>query len=697
VLRKPKPGSAFMPLSAERTVQPYFDVLAQCARLARRALIEQWSAFVEAPSIQLSGLPLQRLLERGTRQVLIITAAYWWAWLLRFDFQIPASEMPLFIQAFAIVVAVKMGVAIVAGLPHERWDKHQGFADVTRLLALTSIESLATSVAIYAAHGAVFPRSVYILDPILCLAIGGGVRFIPRARHELRVRLSPPVNERGLLVYGAGVAGLALAREIRENPSLGYRVLGFLDDDLNKVGTRVMGLPVLGVGEDAPRVVKNLRDRGDRVEEIVVAMPSASGRQVRTAQTKGSRAACCRIVPGLGELISGKLSVAKMREISVTDLLGRDQVELDLEGVRRSVAGRAVLVTGGAGSIGTELCHQLATYEPRVLIALDQAESELFRLEADLRAKCPDVNLVCEVGDIRDARQIEQLIEYYSVDSIFHAAAYKHVPIMERQICEAVRNNIIGTWILAQAAWRAGVSTFVMISTDKAVNPSSIMGLTKRVAELIVSAERSVLASGATKFVSVRFGNVLVSNGSVVPTFKKQIASGGPVTVTHPDMRRYFMTVQEAVQLVLQASTMGKGSDVFVLDMGQEVRIVDLARHMIRLAGFVPDEDIEIRFTGLRPGEKLFEEISFEREDIVPTECDRIRVFKGHRVAFADLVPWVAELHQLLSRRKTDNILQHLALLVPEYSPSTADPAPCPMPQTHVLGRVDVPLLSQHH
>jgi FlaA1/EpsC-like NDP-sugar epimerase len=696
-LRKSKPETAFMPSSVERTVQPYVDALVQCVRFARRVAVEQWSAFIEAPSVELRGLSLQRLLERSVRQILIVSGAYWWAWLLRFDFQIPPNEMTLFVRAFAIVVAVKMAVAILAGLPHERWDKHQGFADLTRLLALTCVESIATSVAVYATQGPAFPRSVYVLDPILCLAIGGTMRFIPRARHELYVRLSPPPNERGLLIYGAGVAGLALAREIRENPSLGYRVVGFIDDDLNKVGTRMMGLPVLGVGDDAVRVVKNLRDRGERVEEIVVAMPSATGRQVRTAQIKGNRAACCRIVPGLGELISGKLSVAKMREISVTDLLGRDQVELDLEGVRRSVAGRAVLVTGGAGSIGTELCHQLATYEPRVLIAFDQAESELFRLEADLRAKCPDVNLVCEVGDIRDPRQVEQVIDYYSVDSIFHAAAYKHVPIMERQVCEAVRNNIIGTWILAQAAWRAGVSTFVMISTDKAVNPSSIMGLTKRVAELIVSAERSVLASGATKFVSVRFGNVLVSNGSVVPTFKKQIASGGPVTVTHPDMRRYFMTVQEAVQLVLQASTMGKGSEVFVLDMGQEVRIVDLARHMIRLAGFAPDEDIEIRFTGLRPGEKLFEEISFEREDIVPTECDRIRVFKGHRVAFADLVPWVAELHQLLSRRKQEDILQHLALLVPEYAPGGPEPAPQALPQAHVLGRVDVPLLSQHH
>jgi len=407
-----------------------------------------------------------------------------------------------------------------------------------------------------------------------------------------------------------------------------------------------------------------------------VAMPSAIGRQIRQAVAKGRAAGVpSRIVPGLGELISGKLAVGMMREISVTDLLGREPVELDLEVVRRAVVGRSILVTGAAGSIGSELCNQLAEFEPLRLIALDQAESELFRLEADLRGKHPSLNLVIEVGDIRDRVQVEQAIRNHGVNSIFHAAAYKHVPLMERQVCEAVRNNVLGTWNLAQAAWRANVSNFLLISTDKAVKPSSVMGLTKRIAELIVSAQRSVLASGQqTKFVCVRFGNVLVSNGSVVPIFQKQIAAGGPVTVTSPEMRRYFMTVQEAVQLVLQASTMGMGREIFVLDMGQPVKIVDLARKMITLAGFVPEEDIEIRFTGARPGEKIFEEISLDSEDIVPTDHPKIRIFQGRQLTFQELAPWISELQHLLRRRDSAALIEHLAILVPEYQPGVMEP-----------------------
>ena len=358
-----------------------------------------------------------------------------------------------------------------------------------------------------------------------------------------------------------------------------------------------MGLPVLGTGKDASRVVETFRTRQPAIDEIVVTMPSATGRQIRAAFELGSATGVrCRIVPGLGELISGKLSIAKMREISVTDLLGREPVKLDLDCVRRAVAGRTVLVTGAAGSIGSELCAQLAEFQPRRLVALDQAESEVFRLEADLRAKFPALDMIPEIADIRNPRRMDEIIEQHAVDSIFHAAAYKHVPLMEQQIFEAVRNNVIGTWNLVQAAWRANVSDFLLISTDKAVNPTNIMGLTKRVAELIVSARRFTVVPGKnTRFVCVRFGNVLGSNGSVVPIFKKQIAAGGPVTVTHPEVRRYFMTINEAVQLVLQASTMGNGSEIFVLEMGEMSRIVDFARKMIRLSGFVPDEDIEIR------------------------------------------------------------------------------------------------------
>ena len=609
-------------------------------------------------------------------QMSIIAAAYLAAWLLRFDFLIPRVEYPNFQEGLLIAMIVKMVIFAFMGLQMMRFWEHQGFAELIRLFEYNILTSLATSLAIYFVLGSEFPRSVYILDFLLCLFMSGAVRFSVRLQRELRARMVDNRNQRGILIYGAGVAGIALAREIRDNPKLRYRVIGFLDDDPRKIGARLAGLPVLGSGEDAGTILERLKSQNAPVSEIVVAMPSASGKNIRAAVARGNQTGIAtRIVPGLGELISGKLAVRRMREISVSDLLGREAVELDMESVRRAVQGRSVLVTGAAGSIGSELCHQIAQLGPRRLVALDQAESELFRLESDLRSKYPDLNLVPQVGDIRDPRHVELVIEQNAINSIFHAAAYKHVPIMQRQVCEAVRNNILGTWNLAQAAWRLNVSTFLMISTDKAVNPTSIMGLTKRVAELLVCAHRSELNPGSqTKFVCVRFGNVLVSNGSVVPIFQRQIAAGGPVTVTHPEMRRYFMTVQEAVQLVLQASTMGKKSEVFVLEMGKPVKIVDLARDMITLAGFVPGEDIEIRFTGLRPGEKLFEEISLEGENILPTAHSKIRVFEGRQMTFDQLAPWLANLQNLLWRRDEQAILEHLKILVPEYTPYVDSP-----------------------
>jgi len=521
--------------------------------------------------------------------------------------------------------------------------------------------------------GAEFSRSIYLLDLVLCFLLNAGARFTTRLWKEV---FTPPhcaQGAKGLLIYGAGVAGIALAREIRSNPKLGYRMVGFLDDDPRKRGATLMGLPVLGTGEDAPRIVALRRDKPGAVEEIVVTMPSATRRQIRAALDRAlATGLACRIVPGLGELISGKLAFGKVPDISVTDLLGRDPVTLDKTAALRSVAGRSVLVTGAAGSIGTELCHQLAELEPRCLVAVDQAESEIFRLEADLRARFPRMRLQPELADIRDPWRLDGILDRWAVNSIFHAAAYKHVPILEQHICEAITNNVLGTWKLAQAACRNGVSTFVMISTDKAVNPTSVMGLTKRVAELIVTAKRSAPIGQITRFVCLRFGNVLVSNGSVVPTFQKQIAAGGPVTVTHPDMRRFFMTVQEAVQLVLHASTMGNGCEIFVLDMGRPIRIVDLARKMITLAGFTPDEDIEIRFVGLRPGEKLFEELQQESETLLASSREKIKIFHGNQVAMESLMPWMTELQHILWARDDLAAIEHMKKLVPEYQGSAA-------------------------
>jgi FlaA1/EpsC-like NDP-sugar epimerase len=610
--------------------------------------------------------------------IAIVVASFRIAYLLRFDFEIPSSERQVFYDGLCVVLVVKGVVFCALQRRLDRWSQFSGFWDVVRLFEENVLASILSFTGMYLLIGAHFPRSVFCLDFMVCFLASGGVQFSLRALHETRAGWRGLRCQKGLIVYGAGVAGLALAREVRCNPSLGYHFLGFLDDDPRKEGAYFLGFPVLGTGTDARRIVATERKSGRQVE-IVVAMPSASGLEIREAVSKGSSTGVsCRVVPGLGELINGKLPKSKQEPISVTDLLNREHVNLNEDGIGREIAGRTVLVTGAAGSIGSELCFQLAQLKPARLIAVDQAESELFRLTSEIQERHPDLHcwFVPEIADIRNRARVTEILEKYQVSAIFHAAAYKHVPVMEHQVWEAVTNNVIGTWNLVQTAWRLNVPRFLLISTDKAVNPSSIMGLTKRVAELIVCASRPPVGhGGGTRCVCVRFGNVLVSNGSVVPIFQRQIARGGPVTVTHPDVRRYFMTVQEAVQLVLQASIMGRASEIFVLDMGKPVRVVELARRMILMAGLTPGEDIEIRFVGLRPGEKLFEEISLDSEDHLPTTNPKIRIFRNRRMAFSDLAPWMAELQHDLWIGDPQKVVAHLKLLVPEYEPQQAEPA----------------------
>ena len=606
------------------------------------------------------------------RHLSVICLAYCSAWLLRFDFFIPGSERRRLVNGLFVVIGAKVIVWSLMRLERQRWWEYRGFPDVLHLLLQNLTASAVAAACLFVAFSAEFPRSVYVLDPILSFLLGGSVMFGYRVYRGVRSSWYTGFErKKNLLIYGAGSAGATLAREVLNNATLKSRLVGFLDDDRRKTGSKLMGVPIFGTGDQAGEIVDTLRARGTYIDEILLAMPTATSRQIREAIEKGKKTGLpCTAVPALSELLSGKLSVGRRLEMSVYQLLGREPIELDMSAVARRVAGRTLLVTGAAGSIGTELCFQLSLFEPRKLIAVDRAESELFRLEADLRSKYPDFELVVEAGDICDARQMDYLIEQHAVNSIFHAAAYKHVPMMERQICEAVRNNVIGTWILSQAAARGGVSDFLLISSDKAVNPTSVMGLTKRVAELIVSAKRAPDISGhTTKFVSVRFGNVLVSNGSVVPIFQKQIAAGGPVTVTHTDVRRYFMTVKEAVALVLEASTMGKGSEVFLLDMGKPVRIIDLARNMIRQAGMVPGEDIEILVTGLRPGEKIFEELSIDGEDMIHTKNPKISIFQSKQLTIREIGQWIAQTQHLLWRRDVNSLLDHMRVLVPEYQP----------------------------
>ena len=594
---------------------------------------------------------------------LSVTAAF----LLRFDFTIPAGVLPILKQALLIAILVKLPIFDWVGF----YRSLRRFASIPDLY-LVFLGNVAGSVLFAAVTmfwiGPAMPRSVLVMDAVLCFVATALVRFSVRIRNEA-FREHSGLERTGILIYGAGSAGAELVREIHSNRCTRYEVRGFLDDDPLKQTARIMGIPVLGSGREAYSVVRQLNRFKPAVGEIIIAMPSATGPQMREAIANCRAARIpCKTVPGIDELLSGRVLYAQVRNPSVQDLLGRQQVRLDEAHVQASIAGRSVLVTGAAGSIGSELCRQVARFNPACLVAFDQAESDLFRIENELRERYPELDLVVALGTIRDTDRLSEVLHQNRVESIFHAAAYKHVPMMESHVLEAVRNNVLGTWNLVRAARGHNVRSLLMISSDKAVNPICVMGATKRVCERIVSAHWP--GNGQTKCVSVRFGNVLGSNGSVVPVFQAQIAAGGPIKVTHPEARRFFMTISEAVSLVVQASSRTEGSEIFVLDMGEPIRIVDLAENMIRLAGKVPYDDIDIEFTGLRPGEKLIEEIRGKSEGLLATSMEKMHVIREQPLHWERIDKWIDELKGLIAARQEREIIAHLQELVPEYAPA---------------------------
>ncbi len=589
------------------------------------------------------------------------------AFLLRFDFAIPASAIPILKEALLIAILVKLPIFDWVGF----YRSLRRFASIPDLY-LVFLGNVAGSVLFAAASmfciGPAMPRSVVIIDAVLCFVATALVRFSVRICNET-FRERSGQERTGILIYGAGATGAELAREVHSSRCTRYEVKGFLDDDPLKQNARIMGIPVLGSGRQAFSVVRQMNRRKPTIGEIIIAMPSATGPQMREALANCRAARIpCKTVPGIDELLSGRVLYTQVRNPSVQDLLGRQQVRMDEAHVQASIAGRSVLVTGAAGSIGSELCRQVARFRPACLVAFDQAESDLFRIENELRERYPELELVTALGNIREADRLSEVLQQQGVELIFHAAAYKHVPLMESHVLEAVRNNILGTWNLVRAARNQNVRSLLMISSDKAVNPICVMGATKRVGERIVSARWS--GNGHTKCTSVRFGNVLGSNGSVVPVFQAQIAAGGPIKVTHPEARRYFMTISEAVSLVVQASTNSEGSEIFVLDMGEPIRIVDLAENMIRLAGKVPYEDIDIQFTGLRPGEKLTEEIRGKLEGLLATSTEKMHVIREQPLLWDRIDGWIGELKDLIAARQEPEIIAHLQRLVPEYKPA---------------------------
>jgi len=503
-------------------------------------------------------------------------------------------------------------------------------------------------------------EGVCIADMFATILILGGLRIIIRLYYEA-FRTAEAGRLKRFLIVGAGNAGEALLREVVRMPVVQYHVIGFIDDDPVKQGTHIHGIPVLGTVDQLPKVCEERS-----IEEIAIAMPSANPLRLRRViQVCEGTQIRFRTVPSITDIASGKFRVSQIRDVDINDLLGREAIQLDLDSIEAFSKDKTILVTGAGGSIGSEMCRQLCYFNPKLLVLIEQAENPLFYIERELRKRFPAVGIKTLVCNITDENRVDDIFEAYQPQVVIHAAAHKHVPLMELNPGEAIKNNVMGTQIVADAADGHGAAHFVMISTDKAVNPTSIMGCSKRIAEMYIQA---LSRTSKTHFVTVRFGNVLGSDGSVVPIFKKQIAEGGPVTITHPEMKRYFMTIPEASQLVLQAATMGKGGEIFVLDMGEPVRIQDLARELITLSGFRPGEDIEIVFTGPRAGEKLFEELSIEGEDMQRTRHPKIGIWKNIPMDYDKLRTGIDELLTVARCQFHEELAGKIKELVPEYT-----------------------------
>ncbi|UCE50517.1 MAG: polysaccharide biosynthesis protein [Phycisphaerales bacterium] len=549
------------------------------------------------------------------------------------------------------------------------WWRYVGISDLRGIL-LASLTSTSIIVVVWFAVGwsdairvslpAGMERpaeGVCIADVFATVFILGALRVVIRLHFE---GTSEAGRLKRFLIVGAGNAGESLLRDIHRMTVAQYDVVGFIDDDPVKQGTYIHGMPVLGTVEQLPEICEKRR-----IEEIAIAMPSANHRErMRVVQVCEGIKINFSTVPSITDIVSGKLRVSQTRKVDINDLLGREAVQLDLDLIEAFARDKVILVTGAGGSIGSEICRQLCNFNPRLLLLVEQAENPLFRIERELLSRFAAVSLQAIICDVADGSRVEEIFRNHKPQIVVHAAAHKHVPLMEANACEAIKNNVVGTQIVADAADNYGVENFVMISTDKAVNPTSIMGSSKRIAEMYI---QDLSRTSETHFVTVRFGNVLDSDGSVVPIFKRQIAEGGPVTITHPEMKRYFMTILEASQLILQAAAMGEGGEIFVLDMGEPVRIVDLAKALISLSGFVPEKDIEMDFTGPRPGEKLFEELSIAGENMQSTRHPKIGIWKNIPMDRDKLRAGIEELVKTATGDTHSRIVEKIRELVPEY------------------------------
>ena len=606
------------------------------------------------------------MLNSNTRTALAVlhdalAAALAWsfAYLLRFNFELPPHFATELHRTVYWVVSLQMIVFWRFNLYRGIW-RYASTTDLRRIFLAVMLSAAAIPLLFGMLRlDLVIPRSVLIINPLLLILMMGGSRFIYRLWKEQGLYRNFKLRGEPVLVLGAGDAAMSLAKDLTKSSD--WRLVGFLDDETGKHGRMLNGILVLGKLDSLSEWAERLG-----VSQVIIAMPSSSHQQRKRAiQLCNAAQVKALTVPSFDDLMSGKVAVSQLRAIELDDLLGRDTVVLDDAGLHGLLTGKIVMVTGAGGSIGSEMCRQVARFAPASLVLFELSEFALYTIEQELQQTFPALNFICLVGDVRDGARVDEIMQRYQPSVLFHAAAYKHVPLMEQHNAwQAIRNNVLGTWTVARAAQRWGIAKFVMISTDKAINPTNVMGASKRLAEMVCQA---LQPSGDTRFVMVRFGNVLGSTGSVIPKFRAQIAQGGPITVTHPEITRYFMSIPEAAQLVLQAGLMGQGGEIFVLEMGEPVKIVDLAKDLVRLSGFT-EEEIRIEFTGLRPGEKLYEELLADSEHTLPTPHPKLRIAQARQADAA----WLAQLLEWVSATvmEDDAVRAALTQWVPEYQPN---------------------------
>ena len=618
--------------------------------------------------------------------ILLIGLAFYLSCLLRFDFDIPQIHAAALKDVFPLVMLIKPVVFYNFDFYRGMW-RYTSLTDLFNIFKATASSSLIImGTILFVNRFENIPRSVFLIDWLLTgIFVAGfrigirlyfeystGARITEIIRNSLRGvflrRKAGPTKK--MLIIGAGNCGEKILREIQSDARLGYHVLGFLDDNPAKIGMKIHGVTVL----NTVAVLDDIVTR-ENVEEIIIAVPSATAEQMRKiVQHCEDSGVKYRTVPGYAELLNGRISISAVREVAYQDLLGRETVNLDMEQIGAYLRRQTIIITGAGGSIGSELSRQVCRFNPARLILFERAETSLYEIDLELRDvfRGTDIDIVAVLGDIQDRRQLEAVFKKYAPGVVFHAAAYKHVPILEAHPWKAVKNNIFGTQNLVEISLKFKVERFVFVSTDKAVRPANVMGASKRIAEILLQSQNGPEQVG-TQFKIVRFGNVIGSAGSVIPLFKKQIARGGPVTVTHPEVTRYFMTIPEACQLILQAgginSHHGGSAEVYILKMGTPVKIVDMARDLIRLSGFRPDVDIQIQFTGLRPGEKLYEELMSEGEGLVPTAHTKIMVLNGHESDLSVLNEKIIQLMSLAENQENEKIRTVLKEIVPEFQP----------------------------